>query len=293
MTQDKQLGILTSFDSLNQIEREIAAGTWKAAEQAYVPRSNFPVGSVILATNEAGDVRSFSGCNVEGRFFTSTICAERNAATSAVAAGYRKFLKVGLVLQKYQGHGASPCGLCRQVLVEFGCDAEILNVADRDNNVRKFKGSDLLPAACGHVVPFASLERDVGLLVVHLRQLVQRSYVPYSKAPRAALFSASNDKGETRTFEGVPDDNSSYGGSALAECVAMRSARTAGFNRNVTLAVTVDDPKAFNPVDGESLQVLREFGLNPRILLVGSDGAVVESSVPELLPESFGPEALV
>lgn len=291
--QDKLLGLFASHDSLTPLEREIVLGTWAAAEKAYVPRSNFPVGSVILAANDAGEVRTFSGCNVEGRFFTSTICAERNAATTAVAAGYRKFLKVGLVLQKYQGHGASPCGLCRQVLVEFGCDAEILNVADRDSNIRRYKGSDLLPAACGHAVSFGDLSERDKLTVIDLQALVERSYVPYSKAPRAAIFTATNDRGETRSFEGTPDDNSSYGGSALAECVAMRAARTQGFNRNVTLSVTVDDPSMFNPIDGESLQVLREFGLSPRILLVGPNGSAVESSVPELLPESFGPEALV
>lgn len=291
--QDKLLGLFASHDSLTPLERDIVLGTWAAAEKAYVPRSNFPVGSVILAANDAGDVRTFSGCNVEGRFFTSTICAERNAATTAVAAGYRKFLKVGLVLQKYQGHGASPCGLCRQVLVEFGCDAEILNVADRDSNVRRFKGSDLLPAASGHAVACGKLHRDVALTVRHLRETIGRSYVPYSKAPRAAVFTATNDRGEERSFTGVPDDNSSYGGSALAECVAMRTARAQGYNRDVTLAVTVDDPNGFNPIDGESLQVLREFGLTPRILLVGPNDSVVESSIPELLPESFGPEALV
>lgn len=291
--QDKLLGLFQSNASLTSVEREIVAGTWKAAEQAYVPRSNFPVGSVILASNDAGDVRSFSGCNVENRFFTATICAERNAATSAVAAGYRKFLKVGLVLQKYQGHGASPCGLCRQVLVEFGADADILNVADKDSNIRRFKGSDLLPAACGHAVPFAALDDETSDIVWLLRQVVGKSYTPYSKAPRAAIVTAANEQGMVNSFHGVPDDNSSYGGSALAECVAMRAARASGFNRNVTLAVTVDDPHAINPIDGESLQVLREFGLSPRILLVGNNGEVVTTSVPELLPESFGPEALV
>lgn len=291
--QDKLLGLFESNASLSAVEREIVAGTWKAAEQAYVPRSNFPVGSVILAANDAGDVRSFSGCNVENRFFTATICAERNAATSAVAAGYRKFLKVGLVLQKYQGPGASPCGLCRQVLVEFGADAEILNVADKDSNIRRFKGSDLLPAACGHVIPHAELDDETKDAVWLLRQAIGNSYTPYSKAPRAAVVVASHESGQKQAFFGVPDDNSSYGGSALAECVAMRAARASGFNRNVTLLVTVDDQRAINPIDGESLQVLREFGLASRILLVGSDDSVVESSLPELLPESFGPEALV
>lgn len=72
----------------------------------------------------------------------------------------------------------------------------------------------------------------------------------------------------------------------------MRTARTAGFHRNVSLIVTVDDTSAVNPVEGECLQVLREFGADAPILLVGPDHSVVRSSLKELLPDSFGPEAL-
>ncbi len=78
----------------------------------------------------------------------------------------------------------------------------------------------------------------------------------------------------------------------MDEDVAMRTARAAGFERYVTLAVTVDDLKAFNPITGGCLQVLREFGLAVRILLVGSDGSAFTTSVLELLPASFGPECL-
>jgi len=56
--------------------------------------------------------------------------------------------------------------------------------------------------------------------------------------------------------------------------------------------VNVDDQHAVNPIDGECLQVLREFGRLTKVLLVGKDLSVVRSSVAELLPDSFGPESL-
>lgn len=285
------LGIFTQFAELSDLEKEIVSATWKAAENAYAPRSNFPVGSVILAENEHGERKIFSGCNVENRFFAPTICAERNAITTAVAAGYRKILKAALVCAKYQGPGASPCGLCRQVLVEFGRNADMFNMADSANNVRRFKVSELLPAAGGGAVSYADLSPNAKKLVDRLGKLAHKSYVPYSRKPAAAIVRAANKRG-FRDFVGLADDNSSYGGSASAECVALRNARSAGYDRDVTIAVTVEDNKAFNPIEGESLQVLREFGAQARIFLVGADGSVVFSSVDELLPDSFGPESL-
>lgn len=286
------LGSFTTFTSLEPVEQQLVSGTWKVAENAYTPRSQFPVGSTILARNAQGDTKIFHGCNVENRFFAPTICAERNAATTAIAEGYREFLKVALVCKKYQGPGASPCGLCRQVLTEFGCNAVVLNMADADSNVRKFTVADLLPAATGKLTAYADMCPASKRLVTRVRGLLPKSYVPYSKQPHAAIFTAANGNGKIRHFNGVSDDNSSYGGSASAECVAMRSARTAGYVRSIMLTVTVDNPNGHNPLDGECLQVLREFGLGTKVLLVGPDKSAVESSIAELLPDSFGPESL-
>ena len=58
------------------------------------------------------------------------------------------------------------------------------------------------------------------------------------------------------------------------------------------LTLQVDDPKGLNPVEGGSLQVLREFGSAGTIVLVGADASSVVSSTGELLPDSFGPESL-
>lgn len=289
-SQNEALGIFTKFADLPELDQQLVRGTWAAAEQAYIPRSNFPVGAVILAANEKGETKVFTGCNVENQLFTATICAERNAATTAVAQGYRRFLKVALVCKKYPG--GSPCGLCRQVIVEFAADGEVLNTVDTDSNVRVFPAMELLPAACGEAVSCEQLSARDKRLISDLEALSQRSYVPYSRRPRAAFFYATNNSGKTRRFRGVPDDNASYGGSELAETVAMRAARTAGFTSNVTLVVTVEDPTAANPIDGKSLQVLREFGLDAKIILVGKNRSIVRSTVVELLPDSFGPDAV-
>lgn len=54
----------------------------------------------------------------------------------------------------------------------------------------------------------------------------------------------------------------------------------------------MDDTNTANPIEDECLQVLREFGLGTKVFLVGPDRSMVESSVDELLPNSFGPVAL-
>ncbi len=289
---NKPLGTFVSFDALDGVEQELVKGTWLVADNAYIPRSNFPVGAVILAENDIGETKVFPGCNVEGRFFPSTICAERNAGTTAVAQGYRKFLKVAIVCKNYQGPGSSPCGLCRQVLTEFGRDCVVLGMADKSNNIVRYSVAELLPAASGEIITLAKLSAADRRLVKRVEQVRDKSYVPYSKSPAGAIFIAKNDSGHKRHFPGASDDNASYGGSALAACVAMRSARTAGYSKDVTLAVTVSDLKGHNPVEGECLQVLREFGLDGKVILVGKDSSVVFSSLVELLPDSFGPSSL-
>ncbi len=119
-------------------DEELIAAARKARIQAYSPYSNFAVGAALLTSD--GDV--FVGCNVENASFGLTICAERVAATSAVAAGQRKFVRLALSLSE----GGAPCGACRQVLAEFADDMPILiDDADRDGKVRETTLHKLLP----------------------------------------------------------------------------------------------------------------------------------------------------
>lgn len=93
----------------------------KAREQAYAPYSgNFRVGAAVLT--ESGEI--FSGCNVENASFGATVCAERVAVFKAVAAGHRRIEAVAVIAEMPEP--VPPCGICRQVIVEFGSDAEVI-----------------------------------------------------------------------------------------------------------------------------------------------------------------------
>lgn len=89
-----------------------------AAAHAWVPYSNFPVGAALLTT----DGRVYGGCNVENAAYPATICAERTALVKAVSEGVRSFRAIAVVTRS----GGSPCGLCRQMLYEFGPDMRVL-----------------------------------------------------------------------------------------------------------------------------------------------------------------------
>jgi cytidine deaminase len=110
----------------------------EARKTAYVPYSRFPVGAALRS--EDGTI--YTGCNVENASYGLTICAERNAVAHAVAEGARRFDAVAVVTE----NGVTPCGMCRQVLAEFGPTMTVI-VADAAGNQHVYNMADLLPAA--------------------------------------------------------------------------------------------------------------------------------------------------
>lgn len=104
---------------------ELIAEARKAAQNADAPYSRFPVGAAV----EAADGRLFLGCNVESASYGLTICAERNAIFSAIAAGARPVRLAVTCLKGDRSNPTSltPCGACRQIMLDkMGPDAPII-----------------------------------------------------------------------------------------------------------------------------------------------------------------------
>lgn len=119
-------------------QSQLVESALSVRKQAYAPYSKFLVGAALLT--EDGTV--FTGTNVENASYGLTICAERVAACSAVAAGHRKIKAVAVAT----AGGASPCGACRQFLAEFGGSMDVYLVdADKPDTVKHFSLADLLP----------------------------------------------------------------------------------------------------------------------------------------------------
>ena len=116
----------------------LVAAALSVQQLAYAKYSGFQVGAAIRAVT--GEV--FLGCNVENRSYGLTICAERAAVFSAVAAGQQKFAEIAVVTPG----GFGPCGACLQVLSEFGPDLPVLIVDSEDpNSVQPTSVGKLLP----------------------------------------------------------------------------------------------------------------------------------------------------
>lgn len=114
----------------------------KAQQNAYAPYSNFYVGAALLLKD--GNV--ILGSNVENASYGLTNCAERSAMFSALSQGYKKEDFVDLAIFSSCNPPASPCGACRQVMVE------LLNA---DSKVYFGNEQGIIESSVKELVPFA------------------------------------------------------------------------------------------------------------------------------------------
>ncbi len=111
-------------------------------ENAHAPYSNYRVGAALITTSGAVHV----GCNVENASYGLTVCAERTAICSMIAAGDRD--PIAIVIMTAGPAAGSPCGMCRQVLAEFAMDLPVrLVTADPSTPPTETTLGELLPLA--------------------------------------------------------------------------------------------------------------------------------------------------
>lgn len=118
----------------------------EARRKAYVPYSHFHVGAAL--ETETGEV--FLGCNVENASYGAANCAERTAFFKAVSEGHRKFRRIAIVggfLDSIEDY-CMPCGICRQVMAEFGDLHEFqVILAKSSEDYQVYRLEELLPHA--------------------------------------------------------------------------------------------------------------------------------------------------
>ena len=126
----------------NQIYRTLMEAAARAREFSYSPYSNYCVGAALLAE----DGRTFTGCNVENAGLSATNCAERTAIFKAVSEGARRFAAIAVVGGR-RGEISpfcAPCGVCRQVLVEF-CSPDMPVILGTPEDFQVHTLGELLP----------------------------------------------------------------------------------------------------------------------------------------------------
>lgn len=122
---------------------QLIAEARAARLKAYAPYSNFKVGAAVLTR----DGKIYHGCNIENAAYGLTNCAERTAFFSAIADGYKAgdFAQIAVVGET-EGP-ISPCGACRQVILELGGADLVVILANLENAVEISSPAVLLPGA--------------------------------------------------------------------------------------------------------------------------------------------------
>ena len=128
--------------------RELIQEAKKARERSYSPYSGFRVGAALLT--RSGKI--YHGCNIENAAYSPSNCAERTAFFRAVYDGEREFEKIAVVGALADGDPnvpCPPCGVCRQVMMEF-CKPEFrILLGQEGETYRSFTLEELLPQGFG------------------------------------------------------------------------------------------------------------------------------------------------
>lgn len=110
-------------------------------KNAYAPYSKFKVGAAVLTE----DGKVYTGCNIENASYGATNCAERTAIFKAVSEGYTTIKAIAIV--GIENEYTYPCGICRQVIAEFGSEDIEIILGKNENEYIVKTLDEILPGA--------------------------------------------------------------------------------------------------------------------------------------------------
>lgn len=131
---------MTTSELTESEQNQLIASATQAINRAYAPYSGFKVGAAVLTST--GEI--FTGCNVENASYGLSMCAERNAIANAIiSSGHDTIIIRAIAVANSQNASCSPCGACRQVIWEFGQNAQVIFRGNQGWQTLTIK--DLLP----------------------------------------------------------------------------------------------------------------------------------------------------
>lgn len=130
-------------------DKRLVAAALQARRRSYSPYSHFQVGAALLTG--AGSI--VTGCNIENAGYSPTNCAERTAFFKAVSEGIYDFTAIAIAGGAEDAKElelCAPCGVCRQVMIEF-CDPKTFRIllARSEEDYQEFTLEQLLPMGFG------------------------------------------------------------------------------------------------------------------------------------------------
>ncbi|MCM1106410.1 MAG: cytidine deaminase [Blautia sp.] len=128
-------------------DQELFRLAQEARKNAYTPYSHWTVGAALLTA----EGKVYQGCNIENAAYTPTSCAERTAFFKAVSEGERRFSAIAVAggWQGREPESCAPCGVCRQVMMEFCDPASFLVIFKSGEVLRALRLCELVPESFG------------------------------------------------------------------------------------------------------------------------------------------------
>ena len=127
---------------------DLVEAAFDSLNYSYTPYSKFKVGAALLSKEQ----KVYQGCNIESASYTPTNCAERTAFFKAVSEGVHDFEAIAIVggSEGVCKDFCPPCGVCRQVMMEF-CDYKNFKIilANENRDYKVFTLEELLPLGFG------------------------------------------------------------------------------------------------------------------------------------------------
>lgn len=124
---------------LQMVATDLVSLAIDASKHAYVPYSHFPIGAAL----KTKDGTIYTGCNIENASFGLTNCGERTAIFKAVSDGHKELAEIAIYGETQEP--VSPCGTCRQVMVEFFEPSSLVTLIAQNGQTLETTVGDLLP----------------------------------------------------------------------------------------------------------------------------------------------------